>query len=1298
MYVQFTYDQAFNDLMMHLREKYPKEIFDIEGIGDQLDLNKFSKKFFSSKVTADASIDANANVPETTVVTYTAELKKPFEKINSYYILWKELRRIFNTTVANEAVERQLNGDIYIHDMHGIGAGLPYSYFGKTVVIVKIDGALKYLPLEDLYDVGLDGHEIKILDHDNTWTDITRIIRHKSHTNLVQLETKNGRCTTVTTDHPVILNGYSEKYANQLNLSDYLQISDSDIPLNEEKYVDIDYAYFLGFLIGDGFIQTRKCVDDIHLRSGSFIICQKDIIDAPIYTVLNKLFDNVNIIHDGRAAYCGRLNDVRNAPDIGHLSINKKLPDDILTWNKSAIKALICGLIDSDGNVEKSGIINIRTIAFSLTQQIGELIRTLNIGKVRTSYAGVYKSKSGFKSNNDVYRVSFRLTDTEMIKYSTKISDDAELVLEPAAKDGRYETTQLNKITEWNTPEYVYDITTESGHFHCQGLIQHNCWNFSAYDVLLQGLPMVTKIRSIPPKHLYAFKSQMEQFVTIAANSILGASGISDLLIVFSYYAKDVINTLSDGHFKFATEEDAWAFIKETLVSFIYTINLPMRGGQQCVTEDTEVLTPDGWKTYETLKVGDPIYTWHDGNLRVQNTQRVNVSEYSGKMHAWKSARGNFAQVVTPNHRVLHTKYNTTRDYILTDSSDLCKNKTPSSIPITTETYIQDDFSIDDDLLELLTIILCDGSLDHSKPSTVICKSDKRYGNARIVELLDKFNMSYHHRKVMNGIDTTQGKNVNVYAIHAEASYKIFDLLEQTKATLPTWFAKLSRRQAEIVINTWKRFDGHEKTLGYAKLQCDNYDIANKLQHVAMLAGFGSRIVERIIGNNKTPTIYVYTYRNINKTVRCTEIDYSGIVWCPTTEDGVVVFRKNGYTFISGNSPYTNVSIYDHKFLEEMQDLYLFPNGESYDIDFVTKLQELFIDIMNEELKRTPVTFPVLTACLAVDNERNVLDKEFLRSMVEKNLEFGFINFFAGKSSTISSCCFDGSQEVTILVDGEPKIVAIGTLDGIVDTKYADTWVKATVVKCKPATPMYKMILENGATTISTGDHIFVTDSGDTAVQDIHSSQRILCAKDYIPIQDIIEIVEEDTPEFVYCFEMLDQASPYFTLANGIISHNCRLRSDMLEDPGYTNSIGGSSTKIGSLGVVSLNLPRLAIKCAGNRDEYLDELKYLVLLSAKINHAKRHIVKRKIDEGMHPLYSLGFIDLDKQYSTVGINGLYESLEFMGMDILTQDGQDFVIEAMNVINNTNKKCDKLYCSHANCEQVPKPITVGTINLL
>ncbi|MDD3039630.1 anaerobic ribonucleoside-triphosphate reductase, partial [Bacteroides sp.] len=69
------------------------------------------------------------------------------------------------------------------------------------------------------------------------------------------------------------------------------------------------------------------------------------------------------------------------------------------------------------------------------------------------------------------------------------------------------------------------------------------------------------------------------------------------------------------------------------------------------------------------------------------------------------------------------------------------------------------------------------------------------------------------------------------------------------------------------------------------------------------------------------------------------------------------------------------------------------------------------------------------------------------------------------------------------------------------------------------------------------------------------------------------------------------------------------------------------------------------------------------------------------------LYTLGFIDLTKQYSTTGINGLYEAVDFMGLDILEQNGQDFIFEILSVINNTNKRCDKLYSSHHNVEQVP-----------
>ena len=125
MYIKTTYEQEFDDLYMHLKAKYPAKLFDLDGIGKQLDMSAFSRNFFNSTVQADASIDANANCDDVSVIAYNTELPKPFFKLNSYYVLWKELKRLYGLLVANDIIEKQLTGDIYIHDMHGIGAGSP---------------------------------------------------------------------------------------------------------------------------------------------------------------------------------------------------------------------------------------------------------------------------------------------------------------------------------------------------------------------------------------------------------------------------------------------------------------------------------------------------------------------------------------------------------------------------------------------------------------------------------------------------------------------------------------------------------------------------------------------------------------------------------------------------------------------------------------------------------------------------------------------------------------------------------------------------------------------------------------------------------------------------------------------------------------------------------------------------------------------------------------------------------------------------------------------------------------------
>lgn len=155
--------------------------------------------------------------------------------------------------------------------------------------------------------------------------------------------------------------------------------------------------------------------------------------------------------------------------------------------------------------------------------------------------------------------------------------------------------------------------------------------------------------------------------------------------------------------------------------------------------------------------------------------------------------------------------------------------------------------------------------------------------------------------------------------------------------------------------------------------------------------------------------------------------------------------------------------------------------------------------------------------------------------------------------------------------------------------------------------------------------------------------------------------------------------------ASSTLSSCCRLRSDKNND--YFNSIGGTSSKIGSLGVCTLNLPRLAFKYVGNEKEFFSSLKDLVWKAQRVNNAKRHILKKRIDQGNLPLYTQEYMLLDTQYCTVGVNGIYECVTEMGYDILSQEGVDFQLKIINTINHENDIISKQYKMPVNCEQIP-----------
>ena len=150
-----------------------------------------------------------------------------------------------------------------------------------------------------------------------------------------------------------------------------------------------------------------------------------------------------------------------------------------------------------------------------------------------------------------------------------------------------------------------------------------------------------------------------------------------------------------------------------------------------------------------------------------------------------------------------------------------------------------------------------------------------------------------------------------------------------------------------------------------------------------------------------------------------------------------------------------------------------------------------------------------------------------------------------------------------------------------------------------------------------------------------------------------IETVEYG--EDIYCIECENKNEPYFTLPSGLITHNCRLKNKLqTREFSFTN--GNLGVQTGSKSVITLNLSRIVQDWARGFEEkptHLDESfeSYLGEILERVY--KYHIAYNELlwdmyDSGLLPVYKAGFISLDKQYLTIGLNGLNQAAEFLGI--------------------------------------------------
>lgn len=444
---------------------------------------------------------------------------------------------------------------------------------------------------------------------------------------------------------------------------------------------------------------------------------------------------------------------------------------------------------------------------------------------------------------------------------------------------------------------------------------------------------------------------------------------------------------------------------------------------------------------------------------------------------------------------------------------------------------------------------------------------------------------------------------------------------------------------------------------------------------------------------------------------------------------------------------------------------------------------------MNEELQRTIYTFPVTTACIALDENKEPSDPDFVKMVAEKNLQFGFINFYCGKTSTLSSCCFSGKEEVEIFDQQENKhfettlkefiesqlpegsinavakriaerytIKAPEITSGVVD----EVVITGVLRKLNQFSKLYR-VAANGKEIFVTPDHEFKVMNRITEEFIDITAQELDPKEHMVPFEEngVLSMVLLDAVEQVYSTDFvydIELAHTHYFAANGIVSHNCRLRSEtdnrffkdqqiytiefvdgssidvlstdaintskgsmypdelkknllapakellivdgkqvisvtvrdekiLNSERQYTNSFGSGSTKIGSIGVATLNLPRLAYRYKGDEEAFFKALVELAESCCKVNHAKRNIIQKRIDAGVSPLYNYHFAELKKQYSTTGIVGLNECVEIMGYSMLDEAGQKFAGKILDALNKNCDKYERLTKNPHNMEQIP-----------
>ncbi|WP_251352392.1 ribonucleoside triphosphate reductase [Hominisplanchenecus murintestinalis] len=192
-----------------------------------------------------------------------------------------------------------------------------------------------------------------------------------------------------------------------------------------------------------------------------------------------------------------------------------------------------------------------------------------------------------------------------------------------------------------------------------------------------------------------------------------------------------------------------------------------------------------------------------------------------------------------------------------------------------------------------------------------------------------------------------------------------------------------------------------------------------------------------------------------------------------------------------------------------------------------------------------------------------------------------------------------------------------------------------------------------------------------------------------------------DTENNRLLFEMTSKyGTPYFSNyinsdmePSDVRSMCCRLRLDLRELRKKTGGFFGSGESTGSVGVVTVNLPRIAY-LSKNEKEFYKRLDHMMDISARSLKIKRDVVSKLLDEGLYPYTKRYLGSFDSHFSTIGLIGMNEvglNAVWLRKDLTHAETQTFAKEVLNHMRERLVMYQEEYGDLYNLEATPAEST-------